>query len=433
MRSASAVIVLLTIAIAAGAVPASRSVPLGATTFSDSSYAMVGGQNGTWFGPGQAPRLEKIELANYSVTSLTPAPTEGTVWGGGWNGSQWLISGWGEDRGPDGSNPYIFLYNGLNQILGGSVDQYQAEATWHGGDIFAASSNGNDWLLSGLGSGELSSYGDSNHMSLSLFNGNNFTDLSSKVPHQRDFILYTNAWNGEYWLIAGGYQYNGALFSFDGNKIVDLTPKLVQAVPTFASVQSLAWNGRYWLIGGVGFLASYDGYTFTDLTSALNAVLAENLGCCSAVNTIAWDGTEWVLGGGTPIAQTSYSHAWLVKYIRGDFVDLTSELSPTARRVIPYSSVLSIAAADGLWIIGGYSNDHGWLYEFSGTSFKNLSYLVSNYTYVDWVGARLVRERPALIGRPDWLGSPESNIVVLSSEGQNGEALRLQRCWIKLF
>jgi len=426
MRLAAAIIVVLIVAIACGS-PVARSFSATAAVSSGSSYVMVGGQNGTWFGAGQAPRLERIELANYSVTPLIPAPTGGTVWGGGWNGSQWLVSGWGEDYGPNGSNPYIFLYDGLNQIVAGSLDQYQAETTWHGGDIFAASSDGKDWLLSGLGSGNLTSYGDGNHMALSLFNGNNFTDLSSKVPHQRDIILYTNAWNGQYWLIGGGYYGNGTLFSFDGKKIVDLTPMLAQAVPTFGSVQSLAWNGYYWLIGGADFLATYDGYWFTDLTPKLNSALELNGDCCNSVNAIAWDGAEWVLGGGTPVAQESYSQAWLAKYAAGVFADLTSQISPT----VADSSILSIAAAGSWWVIGGYLNGQGSLYVYTGASFTNLSHLVTNYTYVNWVGAYSVQKRSPTRARPISVGPVEPDLLLSLSESLTLEAIRPEPCWFR--
>src|SRR5208337_982474 len=71
---------------------------------SESQYILVGGQNGSWFKHGQAPRLYRILLSNYSVTKLAPVSSQGTVWGGSWNGSQWLISGWGTDPGGKGSN-----------------------------------------------------------------------------------------------------------------------------------------------------------------------------------------------------------------------------------------------------------------------------------------------------------------------------------------
>ena len=338
--------------------------------------------------------MGRIDLSNYSMTSLLPVQSEGTVWSGGWNGSQWLVSGWGDDDGPNGSNPYIYLYNGMNQVPAGSLDLYQAESTWHGGDVFATSYNGKEWLLSGLGSGVLPSYSslEQNHMSLALFDGYEFTDLSSLVPRQRDAILYTNAWNGQYWLIGGGYDDNGILLSFDGTNIVDLTGVIAQSVPNFGSVQAVAWNGYYWLIGGENFLAAYDGYTFTDLTNKLDSVPELNSACCTTVNAIAWNGAEWMIGGGAPIAQTSDSQAWLVTYSSPNFVDLTQEIRPPASDLIPASSILAITATQNSWIIGGYSNNQGSLYEYSDKTFTNLSGLVNNYTYVNWVGAGTVPE-----------------------------------------
>ena len=429
MRSTNAAILVFIIAVAACAIPVTRtfSAIAAETGMSDWGYVMVGGQNGTWFGPGQAPRLERIDLGNYFVTPLVPAPTEGTVWGGGWNGSQWLISGWGEDlQTANGSNPYIFLYNGLHQVVGGSLNQYQAETTWHGGDIFGASSDGDDWLVSGLGSGNLTSYGNSNHMSLALFNGTDFTDLSAMLPNQRDAILYTNAWNGKYWLIGGGFYGTGALYSFNGSNIVDLAPMLSDAVRSFGSVQSVAWNGYYWLVGGVNFLAAYDGHRFQDLTPRLDDVLELNGGCCGPVNAIAWDGEEWVLGGGTPVAQVSSSHAWLAKYAAGVFTDLTSKIAPTELDRLQDSSILSIAASDRSWIIGGYSNGKGLLYEYTEKSFSNISYLVDNYTYVNWVGAHFLPPRTPTFGKPGGIPQAEPEIALLSLQCLRRYDLRLR-------
>jgi hypothetical protein len=361
-----------------------------------------------------------------SVTWLTPVSSGGTVWGGGWNGSQWLISGWGDD-GPNDSDPYIYLYDGRNQVIGRSLDQYQAESTWRGGDVFAASANGSEWLLSGLGSGDLPAYGNQNHMALALFNGSNFTDLSSSVPEQQDGILYANGWNGEYWLVGGGYDDEGILFSFDGRNSTDLTALIARSVPTFSSVQSLAWNGYYWLIGGVNFLATYDGHRFTDLTNKLDLTLDLNGGCCSSVNAIAWDGAEWMLGGGVPVAQTGYYGPWLVQYSQAGFRDLTSQILPPAADLIPaFSSILSITATDGAWIIGGYTNGEGSLYQYSGGQFTNLSYLVRDFTYVNWVGASTSHNRALANSDPSNPCPPESPPVLRQSEGLTLKILRLR-------
>ena len=80
-----------------------------------------------------------------------------------------------------GSNPYIYLHDGRRQIVAGTLNLYDSESSWHGGDVFAASYNGKRWLLSGLGSDALPAVSKRafNHMSLATFDGYNFTDLSA--------------------------------------------------------------------------------------------------------------------------------------------------------------------------------------------------------------------------------------------------------------
>ena len=402
MLRISAIVIVLIVALFGLNVPAARGASIQVLP-RDSGYLLIGGQNGTWFESGQAPRLEKVDLFNFSVRTLVPAVGPGVVWTGGWNGSQWLISGFGVAGGPNGSNPYLYLYNGQTQIRGSSEEQYGAEASWRGGDVFATSSNGRDWLLSGLGSGILPSYSPSevNHMSLATFDGNNFTDLSGELPEQMDAILYANAWNGKLWLIGGGYADNGVLYSYDGSTFQDLTPQLKRMVLTFGSIQSLSWNGNYWLIGGMNFLAKYDGKEFTDLTPKLISALGWTGTCCTSINAIAWNGQEWMMGGGAPIAQFLDSTAWLASYTSNNFVNLSPNLGPVSTEVNA-SSILTVTSTGDSWIIGGYANGHGMLYSDELSTFTNLSKLVSNFTYVNWVGAGAPRGHtvPHIIKKP---------------------------------
>ena len=346
------------------------------------SSVFVGGQNGTWFKVGQYPRLYQVSLQTDSFIQLDPVLSGGTVWGGGFSGSQLLVSGWGTDDASQG--PYVWIYNGAQVVAKGSLDDFGQALSWNGGDVFAASYNGTEWLLSGLGSGTLSSFGTgpTNHMALGTFNGSVFTDLSGLIPEQQDAILYANAWNGRYWLVGGGYMSAGVLFAYDGNRTVDLTAQIVDAVPSFASVQALAWNGEYWLIGGIGFVAKYDGHSFVDLTQRLKGALKSDF---RAVNAIAWNGKSWVIGGGTPIAQTIPSNAWLASFDSADFVNLSSLLPSYVNTEA--SSILSITAANGMWILGGYSGSHGILFAYEDGRLTDYSSLVRQFTYVDWVFA----------------------------------------------
>ena len=151
-------------------------------------YILVGGQNGTWFTQSQYPRLLQIfsDSNSSSSVNLTPIAGKGTVWGGGSDNFDWLISGWGIGTAGEKSNPYLFVYNGTGQVTDSIEDS--AEAEWAGGDIFSISSNGSGWLLSGMGSGILNPHTvgtgkyrptGTNHLSMGFFDGSTFTDFSS--------------------------------------------------------------------------------------------------------------------------------------------------------------------------------------------------------------------------------------------------------------
>jgi len=343
-------------------------------------YLFVGGQNGTWFQDGQSPRAYEIYFENLSSVPLLPVKSGGTVWGGGFNGSQLLVSGRGSDD--DSLGPYVALYSGAKVVTEGSLDDYGQASSWDGGDVFSASYNGKEWLLSGLGSGVLPSYlsGPTNHMSLGVFNGSAFTDLSAIVPDQHDSILYTNAWNGQYWLVGGGYKDDGVLFTFDGTKFVDLTFRAQNAIPSFASVQSIGWNGSDWLVGGVGFLAEYDGHTFTDLTLRLQHAVSRPV---RSVNAITWNGQSWMIGGGTPVAQLTPSHAWLASYTSDNFSDLSTTLPSYVSE--QSSSILTITSVNGVLMVGGYSGNQGILLAYNEGAVTDYSRLVSSLTYVNWI------------------------------------------------
>jgi len=343
-------------------------------------YVFVGGQNGTWFEQGQSPRGYQIDLQTSSSMQLTPVRSGGTIWGGGFNGSQLLVSGWGTDDASLG--PYICLYAGSHIVTEGSLDQYGEALSWSGGDVFSASYNGKEWLLSGLGSGPLGAYTE-NHMALGTFTGSTFTDLSTLVPDQHDAILYTNSWNGQYWLVGGGYLRNGVLLAYDGNKVADLTQEAESTISNFASVQSIGWNGSDWLIGGIGFLAEYNGHTFVDLTQQLENSVSNEF---QSVNAIAWNGESWMIGGGAPIAQlTPTSTAWIATYSSASFVNLSATLPSYVSNAIQSSSILTITAVSGFWMVGGYSDNQAILLAYNEQTPTDYSSLVSGLTYVNWV------------------------------------------------
>ena len=358
-------------------------------------YILVGGQNGTWFRPDQRSKLYKVSISNLSVTQLMSTIGPSVVWTGGWNGTQWLISGFGaSSSAADASNPFIYLYDGQNQILAGTQHLGKQQASWHGGDVFAGSFDGGKWLLSGLGFGtNPNGRKPSNRMALGLFDGYNFTDLSSDIPNQWDAILYANAWNGQYWLVGGGWEGNeGVLFRYDGTNFTNLSSQLDSVIPQFDSVQAIGWNGDYWLVGGVGFLVKYDGQKFTDLTPDLdNAINTRNalhyVECCGSVNSLKWNGASWLIGGGAPVVVTEPLTAWITSYKDGTFTDLSSLLPTYIMNSAQNSSILSVTYTDDSWFMGGYENDHGMLLSYANSTITDLSYLVDNsMSTVNWVG-----------------------------------------------
>jgi len=374
------------------------------------SYMIVGGQTGTWGTQSQYPELYKLSLgADVLAASLITIGGEGTVWSGGYNGSAWLISGWGSGKY---LNPYVTFYNDTltGKVRLSDYSEIQSEEQeWAGGDVFDVGWNGTAWLLTGLGQGALHpGDGITNHMSMAVLSADGtFTDLSTMIPHQQDLILYANAWNGNYWLVGGGWYgfSQGRLYILSGDDITDITAKIASAVPTFNSIQSIAWNGEYFLIGGVGFLAEYDGSTFTDLTPQLNQALSPSQSLngtnASAVNAIAWVRGSWLLAGGSPVAYypgVGIHSAWVASFTPGtetaggkgsSFVDLTSAVIPSYILQGEYNStILTVTCSTGGGCaVGGADSSGGVLLWYDGANSIDLSATVnSNMSYVQWIG-----------------------------------------------
>ena len=235
----------------------------------------------------------------------------------------------------------MFLFDqNMNPVEFNTAKINSEMASWSGGDVFTASWGGeNNWLVAGLGSGDICG---ENHMSLGLFNGSNFIDLSSRLPCE-DFILYASAWNGVYWLVGGGYTSSGAvLYSYtpSNNTLNTLSPLLSKALGSdFHPVTSIAWNGKYWLIGGMGFLVKLDAGKVTNLTKKVNEVTSDKLQYPNSVNSIVWDSSAktWYFGGGLPMSLTSSlggksEQAWVASYLTsgtGSFKDLTTKAIPS--------------------------------------------------------------------------------------------------------
>ena len=377
------------------------------TNISSAPFILAGGQNGEWFTPSQTPALYKVSLSGLggASNSLPTESNSGAVWSGGWNGSDWLVTGWGSGDS-NGLNPYFDFYDSQAQselYFSNYTQDSAAEQEWSGGDVFSATWNGSMWLLTGMGSGVLNpGDGAVNHYSMAFVTSNGtFIDLSQSIPQNIDGILYASSWNGFNWLVGGGwYGFNtGVLYQVTPNgAIVDLTSVIKEWVPELSTVQSIEWNGTDWMIGGVGFLALYNPTTGAvyDLTGALDSVLntADSLHdyMINAVNSIVWTKGTWMLAGGAPVGfeETENQTAWVASFDpqSGQFYDLTSQLIPSSILQGSMSSILSMACDDVGCALGGFSSNNPVLIWYNGSVTTDLSSTLSsgNMIYVQWVG-----------------------------------------------
>lgn len=363
-------------------------------------FVLAGGQYGFWFTRNQTPSLAKITMTKGDpmASNVSTVQGGGTVWTGGWNGTDWLFSGWGSSNG---LNPYYVIYNS-NVSLGLNFANYtqaaSAEVEWNGGDIFSATWNGSVWLLTGMGSGLLfPAQGANNHYSIAFLTANGkFIDLSQSIPNNMDGILYSSSWNGKEWLVGGGwYGYNkGVLFTVSQTgKVADITNIISESVPTFNSVQSIAWNGTVWMIGGVGFLAAYDptnGHV-KDLTPMLDAALGNNSLTdlkTNSVNSMSWINNEWVFAGGAPVGYKGeeFQSAWVASMdsLNGKFSDITSSALPPSALDSSMSSILSMSCESIGCVFGGFTGNDPALAWYNGVNSTDISAGL-NMTYVQWV------------------------------------------------
>jgi hypothetical protein len=346
---------------------------------------IAGGQNGTWFQHNQNPRLWEIDLTTAKATRLPTFHSQGTIWSGSTNGTEWLIAGWGNDH--YNANPPIILYDSSLSVVYRSKEP-NSSSSWYGGDIFASSYAKHAWLISGMGSGTLPGI-KGNHMTLATLNGSKFTDLSKFVPHNQLGILYANEWNGSRWMIAGSADLEGVLFTFDGSKIEDLTPQASKSVKTFGPLTSLGWNGTDWLIGGYQSLFLYHRGRFVDVTSSLAVAVGKQF---YSVNAISWDQQDrlWLLGGGLPKANVKHGRAWIATLSSSN---KAKDLTPLISCHLPSegSSILSSSFENGLWALGGFGTRNNSplpiLLVISVTTYtvNDFSHAPGDMTYVIWV------------------------------------------------
>ncbi len=361
---------------------------------------------GNWFTNSQYPLLYKVSFSGNkpSTSSLATDPSSGTVWTGGWNGSDWLVTGYGWGNS-EGLNPYYDVYDSqASQALSFAnyTEAASAEQEWAGGDVFSSTWNGTMWLLTGMGSGVLQpNESATNHYSMAFLTSNGtFIDLSQSIPNNMDGILYASSWDGNDWLVGGGYYQwdTGVLYLVTpAGNILDITDQISSSIPNFEAVQSIGWNGTVWMIGGEGFLAAYNPNTgaFYDLTGAVDSELSASDSLdnseVNSVNSIVWTDGVWMIAGGATVAfvGNESQSAWVasINPQDGTVADLTSRIIPsTILTNSSMSSVLSMACSSSGCVLGGFADSSPMLIWYDGSSEIDLSNNLQGMHYVQWVG-----------------------------------------------
>ena len=308
------------------------------------SYWLIGG-----YGTKTLIKYDGVSTYTDLTSNIAGMSSVGSL---AWNGSYWLIGGGGGT-----STKTLIKYDGvstytdLTSNISGMTDVYSA--VW----------NGSYWLIGSFGTKTLVKYDGVS----------TYTDLTSNIAGMTN--VYSAAWNGSYWLIGGGDSdwlgggtSTKTLIKYDGvSTYTDLSYSR-------SDVHDLVWNGSYWLIReGIfyeTYLTKYDGSSYTDLSkiSGMNSV-----GC------VAWNGSYWLIGGSG--SETLYT------------LTETGILAPTVTTVVPSSG----PPGTEVTVTGsGFGNSQG--VGEKGRSTNSASYVsfngVAATEYVSWSDTRIVCKVP---------------------------------------
>jgi len=308
----------------------------------------------------------------------------GTVFGIGYNLSQWLAGGTSTSNriaySSDGkswtasssgnsiftSKCNCFAWNGTKWIAGGSGTNQLASSTngitWTGlGNAFFSSEcnailyNGTRWVAGGSsGSGAIIIYSSNGtSWSTALAAGNSV--LSSKCS--------CLAWNGTLW-VAGGESKQLA-WSNDGITWVNAT---TGSLIFGTRCRCVAYGNGYWVAGGgtsVSIAYSTDGKNWTASTSG-SAIISD---CYS----VAWNNSYWIATGGGKIAISYNGIEWLERstIFTTPHVLLSRYISSFSSITNPFTANIST-----LYLIGHTTNSYSDPVNLTSSSTNSI---INNY------------------------------------------------------
>ncbi len=204
--------------------------------------------------------------------------TPGSIQAFGYNNSGLLLTGATYyNKSTEATLPALMRINSLNGTsIGTGLDSITAKY-FRNGTVFGAGWNGTDWLLTG----EVS-FGNTDEAGIISMNGDNIANLTETIgKYFKNGGAWFDSWNGTGWLIAGNVDKRACLVGYYHGEIINYTAEL-GFVPQDSWIQYLSWNGSSWLVSGHSIFGFLQGKNYINM---LNMTVFRSSGVYSACYT----------------------------------------------------------------------------------------------------------------------------------------------------
>lgn len=216
---------------------------------------------------------QSTSLNAFHVTDLSPDLgtqfTPGSIQAFGANSTSLLISGMGiYNKSTDFSLPNLMEMNSLSPNVQGKNMDYVADQYFKNGNVFGTGWNGSSWLLTGQ-----ISWGNVTEGAVISMTGTKMTNLTSIFSRYfQNGGIWFDGWNGTGWLLGGNNDRKASLVSYQNGIVVNET-SLLGNQSFNAWIQWLDWNESAWLVGGHGVFGFLKGNSYTSMleVSAFNS------------------------------------------------------------------------------------------------------------------------------------------------------------------
>lgn len=204
---------------------------------------------------------------NYSMVNLTGdlgnAFDPGSIQAFGSNSSSILLSGVGyTDKTTQFSNASLLRLNSLQPGSTGTELSRITADYFHNGTVFGTGWNGTAWLLTGE-----TGFNGTSQAGVIAVEGSYIDNLTATIGHYfRDGGAWIDAWNGSGWLIGGNSDTAAVLVGYYHGEIINYTSAL-GPLPLHSWIQLIDFNSSAWLVGGHGVFGFLSSGHFTNMLS----------------------------------------------------------------------------------------------------------------------------------------------------------------------